>query len=224
MVDASITPTLAFAFTAGLATFFSPCAYPLLPGYVGFYVSQTDGEEASLGGAASRGLIAGTGVLATFTVLAGVTFWVGHATLSNVAVFEPIVGGLLVVFGVLVAVDRAPSLSVTLPKRRSSVAGFGVFGAGYALAAAACVAPVFLAVVGRAISLSTAEAVLVLATYAGAMALLMVSVTVATGMGLLASAGSLAAYAGTIKRIAGVVMAIAGVGQLYVSFFVSAAA
>ncbi|MFC4247526.1 cytochrome C biogenesis protein, partial [Natribaculum luteum] len=44
MVDASITPTLAFAFTAGLATFFSPCAYPLLPGYVGFYVSQTDGE------------------------------------------------------------------------------------------------------------------------------------------------------------------------------------
>jgi len=36
---------------------------------------------------------------------------------------------------------------VPLPKRRTGVFGFGLFGAGYALAGAGCVAPVFLGVV-----------------------------------------------------------------------------
>ncbi|MFC6769716.1 cytochrome C biogenesis protein, partial [Natrinema soli] len=57
MVDATGTASIVFALSTGVATFFSPCAYPLLPGYVGFYVSQTDGERASLGGALSRGLL-----------------------------------------------------------------------------------------------------------------------------------------------------------------------
>ena len=36
MTDVSLATNLPFAITAGVATFFSPCAYPLLPGYVGF--------------------------------------------------------------------------------------------------------------------------------------------------------------------------------------------
>jgi len=211
---------LAFAITAGVATFFSPCAYPLLPGYVGFYVSRTEGGEASLGGAIARGLVAGAGVLATFTVLLGFTFWIGHETLQGITVFEVLVGVALVAFGVLVALDRAPSLSVALPRRRSGVLGFGIFGAGYALAAAGCVAPVFLGVVAWALSLPTATATVALGAYAGAVAVLMVSVTVATGMGLLAGGSRLAAHAGTIKRLAGVVMIVAGVAQIYLALYV----
>lgn len=220
MSDATLLPTVAFAVGAGVATFFSPCAYPLLPGYVGFYASRSDGERVTLGGSLARGLVAGAGVLATFAVLVGASFWVGHATLSNVALFEPIVGAILVVFGLLVAFDRAPSLSVTLPKRRSSVLGFGVFGAGYALAAAGCVAPLFVGVIGRSLSMPPGEGVLVLATYVGSVVLLMVSLTVVTGMGLLANAGRLAAYGGTFKRVAGALMVLAGLGQLYLSIFV----
>ena len=212
---------LSIALSAALATFFSPCAYPLLPGYVGYYASQTDGNEASLGGALVRGSIAGVGVLATFAVLIGLSFWVGHSAVSNLTMLEPLVGALLIVFGVLVLVDRAPSFSVTLPKRRSSVLGFGIFGAGYALAAAGCAAPFFVAVIAQALSLSTGAGALVVGTYAVAVALLMISVTVATGMGLVASAGRFAAHAGTIKRIAGVVMILAGFGQLYVAAFLS---
>jgi len=119
MIDGSLP--LAFALGAGVATFFSPCAYPLLPGYVGFYVSQTEGEDASLSGALSRGLIAGTGALVTLGVLLVAAYQIGHSTLSNITLFEPIVGALLVVFGLLIVFDRAPSLSITLPKRRSSV-------------------------------------------------------------------------------------------------------
>lgn len=38
---------VAFAFSAGLGTFFAPCAYPLLPGYVSYYLGETVGGEGS---------------------------------------------------------------------------------------------------------------------------------------------------------------------------------
>lgn len=218
MLDGSLP--LAFALAAGVATFFSPCAYPLLPGYIGFYVSQTDGDQASLSGALSRGLIAGAGILGTFGVLFVAAYAVGHSTLSNIALFEPLVGAVLVVFGLLIVLGRAPSLSVALPKRRSSVLGFGIFGAGYALAAAGCVAPLFVAVVAQALSLSPLSAALVVGTYVGSVVLLMVSLTVATGMGLVASAGRLAAHGETLERLAGAIMIIAGIGQLYLAVVV----
>ncbi|WP_267164438.1 cytochrome c biogenesis CcdA family protein [Halovenus salina] len=220
MSDTALLTDLSFALTAGVATFFSPCAYPLLPGYVGFYLNQTDGDDVSIGRAGLRGVAAGLGVLATFGVLTGLTFVVGHSTLSNITVFEVLVGAALVVFGLLVVTGTAPSLTLPLPKRRTSVAGFGIFGAGYAVAGAGCVAPLFLAVIARAIALPAGTAALVLAAYAGIVAVLMVSVTVATGAGLLTRAGRFAAYSGRLEQLAGAVMVLAGVGQLYLALVV----
>ncbi|GAB7020824.1 cytochrome C biogenesis protein [Halostagnicola bangensis] len=191
-----------------------------MPGYVGFYVSQTDGDDATLGGALLRGGVAGIGVMGTLAVLLGATFWLGQSTVSRLTFFESLVGGLLVGLGVLVILGWVPSLSIPLPERRSSVLGFGIFGAGYALAAAGCVAPVFLAVVARALSLSADAAAVVVVTYVGSVVMLMLGMTVATGMGLVASAGRLAAYAGHLKRLAGAVMIVAGVSQLYLALVV----
>ena len=220
MTGTALATDLSFAVASGVATFFSPCAYPLLPGYVGFYVNQTDANEVSIAGAGTRGIAAGIGVLATFTVLAGATVRIGHSTLSNITVFESLVGGLLVVFGLFVLAGRTPSISVPLPKRRASVFGFGVFGAGYALAGAGCVAPIFLAVIARTIELPTEAAVVLLGVYAGVVAVLMVATTVATGMGLLTNAGRIMAHSGTLKRLAGAVMVVAGIGQLYLALVV----
>jgi len=220
MTGATLATNVPFAAAMGVATFFSPCAYPLLPGYVAFYVNSVDSESASVSGAGIRGIAAGIGVLATFVVLAGATVRVGQSTLSNITVFETLVGGLLIAFGLLVVLDWAPSLSVSLPKRRSSVFGFGLFGAGYALAGAGCVAPIFLAVVARAIALPTDVAVIVLGVYAGVVAVLMAATTVATGVGLVGNANRVMAHAGTLKRVAGAVMILAGAGQLYLSLVV----
>jgi cytochrome c-type biogenesis protein len=220
MTDVSLATNVPFAVTAGVATFFSPCAYPLLPGYVGFYVNSVDADEASVTGAGVRGLAAAIGVLATFTLLAGATVQVGQSALSNITAFETLVGGLLIVFGLLVVAGWGPSISVSLPKRRSSIFGFGVFGAGYALAGAGCVAPIFLAVVARAIALPTDAAALVLLVYAGVVAVLMAATTVATGVGLISNANRVMAHAGALKRLAGAVMIVAGIGQLYLSLVV----
>ena len=220
MTDVSLATNVPLAVTAGVTTFFSPCAYPLLPGYVGFYVNSVDADSASVVGAGARGIAAAVGVLATFALLAGATVRIGYSTLSNITVFETLVGGLLIAFGLLVVSGRAPSISVPLPERRSSVFGFGVFGAGYALAGAGCVAPVFLAVIARSIALPTQTAALVVLTYAGVVAALMAATTVATGVGLVSNAGRLTAYSGGLKRLAGVVMAVAGIGQLYLALVV----
>jgi cytochrome c-type biogenesis protein len=220
MIAETLAIDVVFALTAGVTTFFSPCAYPLLPGYVGFYVNSIDAERASVAGAGVRGVTAAVGVLATFAVLGGATVWVGYETLSGITVFETLVGVSLVGFGLLVALGRAPSLTLSLPERRSSVLGFGLFGAGYALAGAGCVAPVFLSVVARAATLPMETAVLVLGLYAGVVAVLMAATTVVTGVGLVGNAGRVMAHAGRLKRLAGAVMILAGVGQLYLSLVV----
>ena len=220
MIDATLATNVPFALTAGIATFFSPCAYPLLPGYVGFYLNQADAEEVSIVSSGTRGLAAGIGVLATFLALSGAAVRVGQSALSDITVFEALVGALLIVFGLLVVTGRGPSISVPLPKRRASVLGFGLFGAGYALAGAGCSAPFFLPIMARALTLPAGSAAVLVGTYAGTVAALMVATTVATGMGLLTNAGRLMTYSGRLKKIAGVVMILAGIGQLYLALVV----
>lgn len=221
MIDPGLVSMVGFAITAGVTTFFSPCAYPLLPGYVGFYVNQTEGQGSSVSGSVLRGLVAGIGVLVTFTALFGAAYWLGQNLLTNITILETAVGVALVAFGLLVVFDLAPSLSVPLPKRRSGLTGFGIFGAGYALAAAGCVAPVFIGVVSQSMTMDPVPAMLVVGSYIGIVVVLMVALTVATGVGLVANAGWIAGHTKTLERIAGIVMILAGLGQIYLTHFVN---
>ncbi|KAB1194531.1 cytochrome C biogenesis protein [Haloferax sp. MBLA0076] len=212
-LDPAFAGTLAFALSAGVATFFAPCAYPLLPGYVGYYLSR---DDADLGGAITRG---GVASLAALTALAGIGVilaLVGGRIASHIALFEPIVGGALVVFGLLLFTGRAPSLHVVLPEYRSSVAGFGIFGAVYGLAAAGCVVPIFLGVVAQSLALPTAQAVISLAAYATAAALPLAIVTVLAALGG-DRIRSLSGYVGSVQKVAAGVMVAAGVWQIWLA-------
>ncbi|WP_396612929.1 cytochrome c biogenesis CcdA family protein [Haloferax sp. S1W] len=209
-LDPAFAGTLAFAVSAGVATFFAPCAYPLLPGYVGYYLSR---DEADLGGAVTRGSVASLAALIVLAAIGGVLVLVGGRITSQIALFEPIVGGALVVFGVLLYTGRAPNLHVVLPEYRSSVAGFGIFGAVYGLAAAGCVVPIFLGVVAQSLALPTPQAVISLGAYALSAALPLAIVTVLTAL----SGGrvrSLSQYIGSVQKVAAVVMVLAGVWQI----------
>lgn len=213
---------IALAVGGAVATFFSPCAYPLLPGYVAFAVSRPDGTEPTLGQSLTRGLVAGGGIVLALGVLTGVAFWAGTQTIGHLTVLEPVVGLLLIAVGVIVLVDWSPSVSVRLPARRRSLGGFGLFGLGYAVAAVGCVAPIFVTVVATALATPGLGGVLIVGTYVAVVAGLMVALTVATGMGVLAGGARLSGYTGLIKRGAGAVMILAGVGQLYVVWALSA--
>lgn len=213
MIDAAFLGTVAFAVGAGLATFFAPCAYPLLPGYVGYTLQQ---EETGLGGAALRGLAASGGAVVVLAAVGGLLLAVGDRLARHLPLLEPLVGGALVVLGALVLTDRAPTLHVRLPERRRSVAGAAVFGGGYALAAAGCVVPVVLGVVTQALTLVPSRTAVVLGSYAVATALPL------TGVTLLSAVGSdvfraWSGRVGTVTRLAAVAMIVAGVAQVVAS-------
>jgi cytochrome c-type biogenesis protein len=205
--------TVAFAFSAGVATFLAPCAFPLLPGYVGYYVGRDDADRR---GAVVRGFAAAAGALFVLTLVLGLLYAVGQSLVSRLTLFEPVVGVALAVLGCLYLLDRAPQLHLSLPKRRASVWGFGLFGGIYALAAAGCVVPVFAGVVTQSLTLPAAEGALALLVYAAAAAVPLAVVTVLAAVGSSAVRG-LSARVGSVQRVAGGVMLVAGVWQVVAS-------
>ena len=161
-----------FAFAAGVLTFFSPCVFALLPGYVGYYVGAVEAESAPLSGAVARGLAASAGALGTFAVLSVAALGATTAFERVLPVVEPLVGVLLVGLGVALLWTGTLTPAVALPERRASVLGFVAFGALYALAATACVLPLFLSITVASVGLSVTGTALVLAAYAAALRVL----------------------------------------------------
>lgn len=212
---------LTFAFTLGALTFFAPCAYPLLPGYVAYYLGTADGERSRRGrilAASYVGLLASAGFFLVYLALGGIVLAVGSSVLANVILLEAVVAVLLIGLGTAMAAGRSPSLSVALPERRRSSSGFFLFGVGYAAAAAGCTAPIFVLVVASTLTVDPALGAAMLVAYAAGMSVLMVAVTVLAGLGRGAILRRLSGRTGRIERAAGVLLVLAGVAQLY--FFV----
>lgn len=217
---------IGFAFTAGAATFFAPCAYPLLPGYVAYYLgTEGDDTTAPLGTrlrrAAAVGGLTSLGFFLVYGVLAGIAFAVGTAALQRIAVLELVVGGVLVILGIGMASGRLQpgTLHLPLPRRRRSASGFLAFGIVYAVAAAGCTAPIFVGIAALALSGGPVTAVATLAAYAAGMTVLMLAVTITTAVGRGHLLNRLSRDTGRISRIAGVLLAAAGVAQIYLYVF-----
>lgn len=227
---------LGFAFVAGLVTFFAPCAAPLLPGYVAYFLGDPEGmvdpegtldattemqpSRVGVGRAALVGGLVSAGVFATYLALAGVVAWVGSAVLANVAAFELVVGGTFVIIGGAMAANWHPAVHVArLPARRRSLGGYVGFGALYAAAAAGCTAPVFVAVATVALAAGSVTAVLTFGAYAAGVSTLVVGLTILTAVGRVAVFRRLALRFDRLYRLTGVLLLFAGVGQLYYFVF-----
>jgi len=214
MIDPTVVGAAGFAASAGLATFFAPCAFPLLPGYVGYYLSESDDATGMLLPAVG----AAGGSLGALAVVALAILAIGQSVKTVLPVLEPIVGVGLIVFGIVTLCDRGLELTLPLPERPASVTGFSVFGAVYAVAAAGCVVPLFLGVVTQALSLPLLASALVLSVYALGVTLPLVGVTLLAGAGI-DSWRSLGAYSHRVRQVAAVVMILAGGGQIYLAVF-----
>lgn len=214
------TIRLGFAFGLGTATFFAPCALPLLPGYVAYYVGHEDGGPEPVATRLRRGLwvasVTSLGFLVVFAVLAAITFALGTQILRNIAVLELVVGVLLIALGIGLATGRLAdvTLHVQLPERRRGALGYFSFGVVYAAAAAGCTAPLFIGVASLALA-NPANAIPLLGAYAAGMVVLMATVTLLTALGQQTVVRRLTANTGRVTRVAGVVLALAGVVQLY---------
>jgi len=202
---------LSLAVGAGVATFFSPCAYALLPGYVGMYLSDGEGTLRSDG---MRGLAAALGVLVVFAVTVAAVAAVGEAVQPWIGRIEPLTGLALVGFGVLLLGGSTFGWHLPLPDQRPGVAGFGIFGAVYAVAAVGCVAPLFFGLTLNALQAGPTQAAVVLSAYGGTIALLLLAVTVAIGVGYEIAELKLARLSVVGQKLGGIVLVAAGIVQL----------
>lgn len=231
---------VAFAFTAGVFTFFAPCAYPLLPGYISFYLGRSTAEPAANGGTAMTGSIGTTpqstparlaragivGVLVSvgfflvYAVLAGIVVALGSQFLTGISILELLVGAMLVGIGIAMAAGWKPTLPTTkLPQRRRSAAGYVGFGVLYAAAAAGCSAPIFVAVALKALAADPAVGVATFGAYAMGMSVLMIGVTVLAALGRDAVLRHLTRRIDLIYRVAGGLLIVAGLVQIYFFLF-----
>lgn len=209
--DGATLATVLFAGSTGLATFFAPCAFPLLPGYVGFYLSHDD--RTTVTDAVPAAAVAAAGAVLALGGLLAVAASAGRRFLSALVWFEPVVGVALLLVGLAVATDRAPSAHVSLPRRPRSLAGFGVFGAAYAVAAAGCLVPLVTGVVAQAATLPAAGTAAALAAYVAGVATPLIGVTLLSAAGVERwRAGG--RHLGRVRVLAGAAMVLAGLGQL----------
>ncbi len=230
-------PFVAFAFSAGAGTFFAPCAFPLLPGYVSYYLGQTTDEAPpatpgllglvptetgrQLVRAATVGVLVSVGFAVVYGLLGGVTAAVGSRLLGNVSLLEPAVAGVLIVAGTATALGYSvPTPTVRLPERRRSAASFVGFGVLYAAAAAGCTGTVFVGIGVRALASGPVVAVVTFAAYAAGMSSLMIAVTVGAAVGRDQLLTRIGAHGQRIERVMGVLLVIAGLAQLYYFLFV----
>ena len=195
---------LALAFGAGVLTPFNPCGFALLPAYVSYTLGQNaaDDEQADWRPLLRGGLLGlplAGGFLLVFLVAGGVLALGGHVLVHVFPWLALLVGiGLVLLGGWTLFGGRTqamPGLGAVAAKlgttrsgtsetaERSPRAFFSrahaawLFGLGYGLSSLGCSLPIFLLIIGTAITASGAgSALLVLVAYAAGMTLVLLPV------------------------------------------------
>jgi cytochrome c-type biogenesis protein len=233
----------------GVLTFFSPCSFPMLPGYMTYYLGLRDSRnqrKSILGGIA-----AAAGIVLLFLVVAILVGIFGSAISQYVIYLEPVLGAMLVVMALLIILDININFGLltfpikkgmafskrTLDRMRGreqkegerrmvkdieegGYVGLFLYGVGYGAAAAGCMAPVVIALILLAASQgSFLASVGIFLVFALAMALLMVTITVLLGQYGNDALQRMRVNPKTVKVLSSVVLLVVGVYLL--AYFVS---
>ncbi len=207
----SMGALILWAGALGVLTFFSPCAWPLLPGYMTYYMGlkeSSNRRKALLGGMA-----AASGIVLLFLFVAILVGLFGYAISQYIVYLEPIVGVLLIFMAFLIILDISINFGLlTWPVKKGMAfskrmmdklrgktdaepeetlvknieeggyAGLFFYGVGYGAAAAGCMAPVVIALIILAISQgSMAGSIVIFMAFALTMAIMMIVITLILG-------------------------------------------
>jgi cytochrome c-type biogenesis protein len=229
------------ALIAGMSAFLSPCAFPLLPGYMSYYIGKEDKDatdrKRAIRKAAIGGAMAAAGILVVYAILGIVAAAAGSAVKRYVGVFQPVVAVIIIVMGVVMLTDYVlPLYKITGPLQpvtdrmgrgfrrltsRGGVQGdysglFG-YGAGYGAASLGCHAPIFIALVAGAMDAgSFGDAIFVFLMYAIGMGVLMVAFTLMVGMAKTELVKKMVGWMPLIKKVSGAVLVIVGAVLIYI--------
>ena len=200
---------LALSFTAGMLATVNPCALPMLPAYLGWFISGDD-ERRPVGPTVARAVVVAVAVSIGFVTVFGVLGALATAASAQVEEITPwltpIVGLALAGLGLALLLGKV--VKVPLPRldgagRGRGLAAMFLYGASYAIVSVSCTLAIFLGHVSTTFGQSWTVGLTQLAAFAAGFALVLValSVSVALAKGSFArGARWVSAYAG---RLAG---------------------
>ncbi len=206
----------AAAFLGGLASFFSPCVYPLIPVIISYSSGVGSSWRTALYssilyvlGLAITMVVVGVGV----TVLAGVFLSAGYLSIAS-SIIMIVFGSMLLIPGFWYRFGLGRYVNV--PKNR--VAGpLGAFAIGltFGFSWIPCVSPIYLSIV----SLATVEgnalyAAVLMLSYALGMGLPLIALGVAAAYAKVALGGRSRRAMLYVEKIAGAVLVVLGINNI----------
>jgi cytochrome c biogenesis protein CcdA len=243
-------PIEILAFAAGIALFMSPCAFPMLPGYVGYYLGMDDQpQQASkkevLKKALPTGIAAALGILSVFIFIGILVMIIGSPITPFIPLLAPFVAIFIIILGIMMLSNiqyysitnklnaffgkviskiKFGNMSLSDKVNEKEVGGTFTYGMGYGLAAAGCTLPVFLVIITGALTKGGFfSGLFVFIIFGLGMALFMFVVTILVATSKDSIINKMKMSTGKIKMVSGVFMLVAGVALLagfYLTFMV----
>lgn len=208
------------ALTAGGLAVVNPCAFPLLPAFLSFYLGADEQRLPAAPTRALQGLLVGALVAAGFlTVFAvvGVPLSLGLSAIADAVPWLGLATGAALAATAVLALAgisvRLPSSLQLHPRaRRSHTAGaMFLFGIGYGAASLGCTLPIFLALIGASLG---AAKLTIFAAYAAGMTLVLMALAVTVAFTRQGIARFLRRLLPHINRLAGLLLIASG-GYLF---------
>lgn len=229
-------PLFTVAVISGVAAFFSPCVFPLLPGYVA-YALTTQGH--ALGGRVPRslylGALAGLGIMTVNMALGVLIAAVGAATplQPDPRQDEPIIllvrfvaGAVITAVGVLTLsqhplgaglFSRLETAAAASSRQGSLAPRFFLYGLTYNAAGIGCTGPILLGLMLYAFA--AGQAFVAFLTFSLTMAVLMVAVTALVGLAQRGLLERLRGATHAVQQVGGGVLIAAGVYTMLILSF-----
>ncbi len=214
---------LGFAFSAGMAAFFSPCSFALLPAYISFVIGRDEQKEKArtpfrrgMEGA-SLGVIATLGFVTLFITLGTLISLAGSWLRAYVPPLIIALGIVLIVLGIRwLREPRTKVLKCSPIKRRRGILSFYLFGIGYAIGAISCVFPLFLGIVLPVLTTGgIVSGILVFLSYALGMGIMMIVVSIAVTLSKDIVLKRLEWATRHVKRVSGIILLLVGIYLIY---------
>jgi cytochrome c-type biogenesis protein len=155
---------LGLAYSAGLLAVLAPCAIPMLPSFVAYYMNAEE-RENKLASALGFGVTTVLGFLTVFMVIGVLPSFAINTVSSKIVLVSPFIGVILVILGLGHMFSdifyRIPVLQVASPEG-TGYKSFFVYGVGYGAASMACSFPIFILLVLQSSTAGGLTAILVM--------------------------------------------------------------
>jgi len=208
---------LAFILAAGASALISPCGFPMLPGYITYYM----GAKTSVGKAIPNGLACTLGLVTVFSIIGLIASIFGSLLNPYIPMFELVAGAITILIGVtILAQIKLPMfvIPVKAPERRGII-GIFLYGVLYGVATLSCSAPIFFAVLFWAIAGGgILNGVITFLVYALGMGFPLVLTTLLVSLAKKAMLKKMMKSLLWLQRISGIVLIIIGIYLIYLYY------